>query len=116
MGRRARLDLVLLDTQGWEPEALRGAERLLITQRPIAVFEWWPRALVARGADIAAFLSWLEHDLEMTLGVVPPEASGFSNPSIHEAVEDGDIEGITELLLVDQDPAAYVELIASPRV
>jgi FkbM family methyltransferase len=107
----APLDLIFLDAQGWEPDVLRGAERLLTTRKPVIVFEWWPRALVARGLDLDGFLGWLERDLGMTLGVVPPEASGFSNPAIHGAASD--IERITELLLSDPDPAAYVELVAS---
>jgi FkbM family methyltransferase len=109
----APLDLILLDTQGWEPDVLKGAERLLRTRRPLVVFEWWPRALTARGVDLEAFLKWLEQDLEMTLGVVPPEASGFSNPSLYDAAPD--IRRITELLLIDPDPAAYVELLARHR-
>jgi len=109
----APLDLILLDTQGWEPEVLRGAERVIRKRAPTLVFEWWPRALIARDLDPEAFLAWLEQDLGLHLGFVPPEASGFSNPSIHAAGR-GDIRRMTELLLADEDPAAYVELVASP--
>jgi len=108
------LDLLLLDTQGWEPDVLRGAEQLLRRRKPTVVFEWWPRALAARGVDLEAFLFWLEHDLGLVLGVVPPEASGFSNPWIHDLAGKGDIRRVTELLLQDQDHAAYVELVATP--
>jgi FkbM family methyltransferase len=108
-----RLDLILLDAQGWEPDVLQGADELLRTRRPLVVFEWWPRALRARGFDLEALLSWFEDDLHMKLGVVPPEFSGFSNPAIHDLAGE-DIRQVTELLLEDPDHAAYVELVARP--
>jgi FkbM family methyltransferase len=109
------LDLILLDTQGWEPDVLRGAEHLLRSRRPLAVFEWWPRALTARGIDLEACLSWLERDLDLTIAIAPAEASGLSNPSIYPAVGESDIRRLTELLLEDPDPNAYAELVARPR-
>jgi FkbM family methyltransferase len=108
------LDLLFLDTQGWEPEALQGAERLLLTRRPAVVFEWWPRALVARGVDTGAFVSWLKDDLNMSLEMLPAEASGASNHEIYDSADTRDIDRITALLLEDSDPAAYVELVAAP--
>lgn len=79
----------------------------------MVLFEWWPRALAARGLDLDRFVSWLTSDLDMTLTAITPEASGFSNPFVHEA-SSGDIRRITDLLMVDPDPGAYVELLAAP--
>lgn len=111
----SQLDLLLLDTQGWEPEALYGAKRVVQECRPLVVFEWWPQALAARGIDTDAFLSWAEHDLELTMEALPPEAAGFSNPDIRAAAAEGNIQHLTQLLLVDPDPTAYIELLAYPR-
>ena len=109
------LDLILLDTQGWEPEALRGAQRLLRTRRPTVVLEWWPRALTERGVDIAAFVRWLQDDVAMSLEMLPAAASGASNPEIYRLTDPTDMDRITALLLEDPDPAAYVELVGFPR-
>jgi len=109
------LDLMFLDTQGWEPEAMKGAERILLARRPLVVLEWWPRALVARGVDIEAFLRWVEDDVRMALEMLPAEASGASNHDIYGAADTADIDRITDLLLEDPDHAAYVELVATPR-
>lgn len=70
------IDLALLDTQGWEPEVLHGAERALRERGPIAVFEWWPRALDAGGVDSDGFLDSLRGPGN-SLSVVPREASGY---------------------------------------
>jgi FkbM family methyltransferase len=109
------LDLIFLDTQGWEPEALRGAQRLLLTRRPTVVLEWWPRALIERGVDIGAFVRWLQDDVAMSLEMLPAVASGASNPEIYGLTGATEIDRITALLLEDPDPAAYVELVAIPR-
>lgn len=108
------LDLLLLDTQGWEPEALKGAEHVLAAKRPVVIFEWWPRGLIERRVDLAAFLSWLENDLGMELNVVPLDGWSTWSQATHEAVADGDIGRITASLLADPDPTAYVELVARP--
>jgi FkbM family methyltransferase len=109
------LDLVFLDAQGWEPEALKGAERLLLSRRPAVVLEWWPRALAARGVDMEAFVDWLKEDVHMRLEMLPAEASGASNREIYDSADASDVDRITALLLEDPDPAAYVELLATPR-
>jgi hypothetical protein len=95
---------------------MRGAERILTTYRPLVLFEWWPRALVAREINIEAFLSWIEHDLGMLLSVVPEEASGL--PHVADALRQrhtGDVRVLTRLLLDQSDPVAHVELLAKPR-
>ena len=75
---RGGLDLLLLDTQGWEPDVLAGARRVILEERPTIVFEWWPQALAARGFDSFEVLSWLERDLRLRLEVVPPTRPGFT--------------------------------------
>jgi FkbM family methyltransferase len=111
----APLDLLLLDTQGWEPEVMRGARNLLARQRPLVLFEWWPRALVAREVDLEGFLRWIEDDLAMIVSVVPPEASGLPNASDDLRDHVLDVRGLTELLLHRSGPVAHVELLATPR-
>jgi len=105
----ASLDLIFLDTQGWEPDVLRGAQRVIARSRPLVLFEWWPRALLARAIDPEAFLGWVERKLAMTLSVVP------APPTPVVTAAEGDVRRLTALLLDDQDPAAYAELLATPR-
>jgi hypothetical protein len=94
---------------------LKGAERLLLSRRPAVVLEWWPRALAARGVDMEAFVDWLKEDVHMRLEMLPAEASGASNREIYDSADASDVDRITALLLEDPDPAAYVELLATPR-
>jgi hypothetical protein len=107
-----RLDLMLLDTQGWEPDVLTGALRTLLEQRPTIVFEWWPQALAARSVDSYELLTWIERDLRLRLTVVPSEASG-----IHETMPSAknvrDVRELTRLLLEHPEPL-YAELLAQP--
>ena len=49
-----RVDLVKLDLQGWEPEALKGASTL-ITQCPRWVVEFWP----AQHGKMAEWMLWV---------------------------------------------------------
>jgi FkbM family methyltransferase len=105
----APLDLLFLDTQGWEPEVLRGGQQLIGRARPLVVFEWWPSALVARGDDPGEFLAWVERELAMTLSVVPVA------PTPVVTAAGGDVRRLTGLLLDDPDPAAYAELLATPH-
>jgi len=54
---RGSLELLLLDTQGWEPDVLAGARRLILEQRPAIVFEWCPHALAAHAVStVTTFL------------------------------------------------------------
>ncbi|HEU5211773.1 MAG TPA: FkbM family methyltransferase [Gaiellaceae bacterium] len=98
-GERA-LDLLFLDTQGWEPDVLEGARRVIAHARPLVVFEWWPRALVARNVDPELFLGWVERELKLTLSAIGDTA---------------DVRRLTSRLLEDDDPTAYAELLAKPR-
>jgi len=98
---RAPLDLLFLDAQGWEPEILRGAQRTIRRWRPLLVFEWWPRALAARGLDPYAELDWVERELAVRLSVAP--GSGIA-----------DTREATAGLLAADDQAAHTELVGTP--
>ena len=67
----APLDLLFLDAQGWEPDILRGSRERMRRSRPELVFEWWPRALAARGLDAHDQLDWIEADLGMSVSIAP---------------------------------------------
>ncbi len=59
----SRPDLVLVDVEGYELEVLRGARRILGTDRPPAVlFESHAGHLARCGTDIGQIVSWLEDE------------------------------------------------------
>jgi FkbM family methyltransferase len=112
---RGRLDLLFLDTQGWEPEVLAGAERVIREQRPAVVFEWWAHGLKARGLEPNELLTWIERDLRLAVEVVPWAASGVHELLPTEARDIRDAREITRLLL-EQPPEwdLSVELLGRP--
>jgi FkbM family methyltransferase len=59
LGTLDRLDLVKIDIEGHEPDALQGLSRLIARHRPALVVEYNPRCLNARGQDPSAFLRQL---------------------------------------------------------
>jgi FkbM family methyltransferase len=111
---RGRLDLLFLDTQGWEPDVLAGAERVIRDEKPLLVFEWWPQRLAARGIDSYEVLAWLERDLCLRVEIVPVQASG-----IHElmpaATEIRDVRELTRRLLHHPEHTIHAELLARAR-
>jgi hypothetical protein len=112
---RGPLDLLLLDTQGREPDVLAGATRVVLEKRPTIVLEWWPHALKARGFDLEEVLTWLERDLQLQIEVVPPEASGVNELMPDAARSMRDVRELTALLLAQQDRlSAYAELVLRP--
>jgi FkbM family methyltransferase len=112
-----RLDLLLLDTQGSEPDVLAGAADVIRRESPTIVFEWWPHALRERGFNVEDLLTWIERELRMTIEVVPTHASGLHESLPPVANELTDVRELTALLL-DQpvESLVYVELIARPTL
>jgi FkbM family methyltransferase len=112
---RGPLDLLLLDTQGWEPEVLAGAQRVIREERPAVVFEWWAHALTARGFDPDELLTWIERDLRLAVEVVPWAASGVHELLPTEARDIRDAREMTRVLL-EQPPewGLSVELVGRP--
>lgn len=54
-----RIDLIKMDIEGSELDALRGAEALLARDRPLLLLEAEDESLALRGASLAEFLAWL---------------------------------------------------------
>jgi FkbM family methyltransferase len=54
-----RIDLIKMDIEGSELGALRGAERLLLRDRPVLLLEAEEESLTLRGGGLDALLSWL---------------------------------------------------------
>jgi FkbM family methyltransferase len=55
-----RIDLIKIDVQGYEYFALKGAEKLLTTYKPVIVSEFWPRGLANSGASATQYLDFIE--------------------------------------------------------
>ncbi len=55
-----RIDLIKIDVQGFEYFALKGAERLLGTYKPVVVSEFWPRGLLNSGASAEQYLQFMQ--------------------------------------------------------
>jgi hypothetical protein len=108
---RGRLDLLLLDTQGWEPDVLAGAERVIRAARPLLVFEWWPQALAARGIDSYEVLAWLERDLRLRVEIVPADASGI-HELMPDATEIRHVRELTRRLLDHLEQTIHAEHLA----
>jgi FkbM family methyltransferase len=54
-----RIDLIKMDIEGSELNALRGAEALLARDRPVLLLEAEDESLALRGTSLAEFLAWL---------------------------------------------------------
>lgn len=54
---RPRVDLVKMDTQGFEPQVIAGARELLARDRPWLLLEIWPNGVRRAGGDPAALLN-----------------------------------------------------------
>lgn len=109
-----RLDLLLLDTQGWEPDVLAGAERVIREENPLLVFEWWPQRLAELGIDSYELLAWLECDLRLRVEVIPARASGIHELMKAEA-EIRDVRELTGRLLEHPEQTIHAELLARAR-
>jgi hypothetical protein len=110
-----RLDLLLLDTQGSEPDVLAGSAGLILEQRPTVVFEWWPHALTACGFDSFELLTWIERDLQMQIEIVPWAASGVHELMPPAARDIKDARELTALILEQPaESSLYAELVARP--
>ena len=57
--RWPRIDLIKMDIEGSELNALRGADELLTRDRPVLLIEAEEESLSLRGGSLAALLSWL---------------------------------------------------------
>ena len=108
------LDLLFLDVQGWEPDVLAGAERVIRDERPLLVFEWWPQGLAERGIDSFEVLAWLEGDLDLRVEIVPAEAGGI-HELMPEATEIRDVRELTQRLLDHPEQTIHAELFAGAR-
>jgi FkbM family methyltransferase len=61
-----QLDAILLDVEGYEDRALRGAAKTLDRFRPLVVVELWPPAMQQQGTSVEAVAEELEkHDYRL---------------------------------------------------
>ncbi len=61
-----RLDAILLDVEGFEDRALKGAAKTLDRFRPLVVVELWPPAMQQQGTSVEAVADVLEkHDYRL---------------------------------------------------
>ena len=75
----ARVDLIKMDIQGYEVNALRGADRVLADNPDIRLlFEFWPYGLKQAGASWVELIEALEQK-GMRIWQLSPEASFHSD-------------------------------------
>ena len=58
--RLTRVDLIKIDTDGYELQVLRGARRMIAEHKPVIIFEWGQYVLRERGIDAADFFRFFE--------------------------------------------------------
>lgn len=54
-----RIDLIKIDTQGWEPEVIKGAAKTIEKFEPVIFFEYWPWAYRQAGLDRETMMKFL---------------------------------------------------------
>ena len=55
-----KVDLIKIDTQGYEPMVIAGARKIIEKFKPAIVFEYWPWAYDRCGADAEGMMDFLE--------------------------------------------------------
>jgi hypothetical protein len=56
---KRRIDLIKIDTQGWEPEVIKGTAKTIKKFEPVIFFEYWPWAYRQAGLDREAMMKSL---------------------------------------------------------
>ncbi|MDX2035019.1 MAG: FkbM family methyltransferase [Isosphaeraceae bacterium] len=88
-----RLDVIILDVEGYEPRALRGARRTIERFRPMVFVEFWPHVMSLQGTSVGAIADELEaygyvmfkpdRDRLQPLGDLPQGDPGINVFSFH---------------------------------
>jgi FkbM family methyltransferase len=96
---RPPVDVVKLDVQGGEGDALRGMERLLAASPDVLVtLEFWPQGIRDRGGEPGAALDWYR-TLGFELRVQHPDEKGVLDWPDERLLEFCGAEGHTNLVL-----------------
>jgi FkbM family methyltransferase len=77
-----RVDLIKIDTEGFESAVLRGARKLIARCRPVVVFEFDSRFLVDPRAELAAIREVLDGYTLYTLGPERTELGRFDDRAV----------------------------------
>ena len=80
------VDLIKMDIQGAELAALRGARRLLTSDSPALLLEYWPYGLRSAGEDPQALLTELEslgYRIRTIEDLPVPEMSTVTSPDVY---------------------------------
>lgn len=59
---KEKIDLIKIDTQGWEPEVIAGAKNLIRQYHPQIFFEWSPKMYREAGLDYQAMWDFLREE------------------------------------------------------
>jgi FkbM family methyltransferase len=80
--RARRISLVKLDVEGYEPHVLRGAERVLVEDRPAILGEFAQQWLDDRGEEFEAWTAWLRGLGYDVLEVVAGRSARWRAPDV----------------------------------
>jgi FkbM family methyltransferase len=57
--KNIKIDLIKIDTQGWEPKVVKGAKRIIKKYRPILFLEYSPKSYVENNLDGKTMINFL---------------------------------------------------------
>ena len=85
------VDLIKIDTEGFETNVLRGAQHIIATSRPVVVFEFDSRFLADPAAELAELYRLLPGYRFYTLGPEKPELGLFDARAVQSKLYRADI-------------------------
>jgi FkbM family methyltransferase len=87
----ARVDLIKIDTEGFEGAVLAGAHKLIARCRPVVVFEFDSRFLADPPAELARIRALLPGYTLHTLGPTRPEIGPFEDRAVRSKLFGADL-------------------------
>jgi hypothetical protein len=71
------IDFIKIDIQGYEFEAIRGMQRIIIKYKPTILMEFWPLGLISNNENPLNFLEYL-HSFNYDIFSLPDSCDNFN--------------------------------------